>query len=380
MTMMKCGICQDIVENLFTTTGKVDIQEFSTDCQICCNIFKIIQEKSNIQSLLDSTDYEFFSNNTYAFSIKLPKNLINIDESYNEIILVSIKKKIAALLQNDLLKYNKNFSIVDIESAQIILHCEFNCPDVCKFYLSRNRIFIAGRYNKYNRCISQSPWKSEKIITSIEEILMGPVKKSFQCQECIFSSSGREDVDVLMLGDGRPFVLEIVDAKIVQVDLVQIQKDITNDHVKVGALSFVSRQQVKELRQIENTTKQYRIYINCFEPVANFIPLLQMGKFFIKQQTPIRVLHTRTNMVRDKFLTFLNIQHDDNIQNCIIVELESQSGTYIKEFVHGDMLRTQPSLKSLLSVSKIDVVHLDVIKVDVEWPPVNSFKQWPLLL
>jgi tRNA pseudouridine synthase 10 len=31
---------------------------------------------------------------------------------------------------------------------------------------------------------------------------------------CTFSASGREDCDVRMLGKGRPFVLEIVDAKI----------------------------------------------------------------------------------------------------------------------------------------------------------------------
>ena len=39
--------------------------------------------------------------------------------------------------------------------------------------------------------------------------------------------------------------------------------------------------------------------------------------------------------------------------------LETQAGTYVKEFVHGDFGRTKPNLGDLLKV-KCDIMELDV--------------------
>ena len=54
------------------------------------------------------------------------------------------------------------------------------------------------------------------------------------------------------------------------------------------------------------------------------------------------------------------------------IGLESEAGTYIKEFVHGDLGRTQPNLKEILS-KEVDILKLDVEKVDVEWPLPPGF-------
>lgn len=55
--------------------------------------------------------------------------------------------------------------------------------------------------------------------------------------------------------------------------------------------------------------------------------------------------------------------------------METQAGTYVKEFVHGDFGRTRPSLSDLLGVKcgEVDILELDVEGVDMEWPPkLNS--------
>lgn len=51
--------------------------------------------------------------------------------------------------------------------------------------------------------------------------------------------------------------------------------------------------------------------------------------------------------------------------------METQAGTYVKEFVHGDFGRTKPSLADLLGVEcgEVDILELDVEDVDMEWPP-----------
>lgn len=49
------------------------------------------------------------------------------------------------------------------------------------------------------------------------------------------------------------------------------------------------------------------------------------------------------------------------------INLTTQAGTYVKEFVNGDFQRTQPSLNSILKLP-IDVIALDVINIDLTWP------------
>ncbi len=57
------------------------------------------------------------------------------------------------------------------------------------------------------------------------------------------------------------------------------------------------------------------------------------------------------------------------------IKLESEAGTYIKEFVHGDLGRTQPNLKEILG-KEVDILKLDVEKVDVVWPLPPDFDFW----
>jgi tRNA pseudouridine synthase 10 len=42
------------------------------------------------------------------------------------------------------------------------------------------------------------------------------------------------------------------------------------------------------------------------------------------------------------------------------LDIKTQAGTYIKEFVHGDFGRTQPSLGHLLGGVCVDILALDV--------------------
>jgi tRNA pseudouridine synthase 10 len=62
--------------------------------------------------------------------------------------------------------------------------------------------------------------------------------------------------------------------------------------------------------------------------------------------------------------TFIN-EHYMHI--CLL----ASAGTYIKEFVHGDLGRTVPSLGSLL-VSEADILQLDVTNVYDSLASVSS--------
>lgn len=93
----------------------------------------------------------------------------------------------------------------------------------------------------------------------------------------------------------------------------------------------------------------------------------------VSQQTPLRVLHRRSQLVRDKYIYRMKaVKVNDNYA---ILHLLAGAGTYIKEFVHGDIGRTIPSVGTLINHPDVDILQLDVMEVydslgaiDVESP------------
>lgn len=77
----------------------------------------------------------------------------------------------------------------------------------------------------------------------------------------------------------------------------------------------------------------------------------------LQQLTPLRVLHRRTLMIRDKIIHSLRMHLVS--RHSAILEVWASAGTYIKEFVHGDLGRTTPNVGSLLG-KEVDILQLDV--------------------
>lgn len=78
----------------------------------------------------------------------------------------------------------------------------------------------------------------------------------------------------------------------------------------------------------------------------------------LQQKTPIRVLHRRALMTRERSIYSIKaIAGKSN--NLIKLYVQTQAGTYVKEFVHGDLGRTKPCVADLLKCN-VDIVALDV--------------------
>ena len=50
-------------------------------------------------------------------------------------------------------------------------------------------------------------------MSSVEELVCAPVERLLRADRCVFTASGREDVDVKMLGSGRPFSVEVLNPR-----------------------------------------------------------------------------------------------------------------------------------------------------------------------
>ncbi|XP_039264701.2 tRNA pseudouridine synthase Pus10-like [Styela clava] len=266
----------------------------------------------------------------------------------------------------------------------------------------RTPIYVAGRYCKYSRELSQTPWIiSGKRISemSVQEYIADPIKLLFKADSYNFSSSGREDIDVRMLGNGRPFLLELVNPRLCieeknRVKKLQTEINEVTDIIKVRDLQIVSKNETKNLKDgEEGKTKSYsavcytkishsRPKVNKLTLKSNILKLSELKNIKIEQKTPLRVLHRRNLAVRSRTIFELDVEMIDVTDAAKIVKMPkfipkeyiffklcmtTQAGTYVKEFVHGDFGRTIPHVGILIGADT-DILSLDVVSVNLEWP------------
>ncbi len=240
-------------------------------------------------------------------------------------------------------------------------------------------VFIAGRYLKLSREIPQTVWpcracrgkgcdrcgRTGKMYpSSVQEEIGGPALAAVDGKEHFFHGMGREDVDALMLGDGRPFVIELRQPRRRDVDLDALEMEINRSELaQVRELRIAERSEVAEIKAA-TPSKTYRAKV-LVEGKVNKERVNEVAKSFTKlhidQRTPSRVSHRRADMVRRREIASMEVE--DVEEDAFVLLLETESGTYVKEFVSGDGGRTTPSLSEALGLP-CTVETLDVIAIN----------------
>lgn len=274
-------------------------------------------------------------------------------------------------------------ALEDLTDADMVVEGYFLSPvtSPCSHTveIQHKSVFVAGRYNKYSRKLPQTLWMVDgirKADTSVQELICPLIVEVFRALKERFSSSGREDVDVLMLGNGRPFLLELVyplNISVSNADLQKIEDTINSgtEMIAVKQLRRVGRDSSMLLKQGEEEKRKIYSALVWTEGEMTRDKLKTLDDntdLVLKQKTPIRVLHRRTLAVREKVVYSMGTQLLD--PHHFRLRLATQAGTYIKEFVHGDFGRTQPNLGTLLGC-EADILSLDVLEVQLDWPPVE---------
>ncbi|MFW9768065.1 MAG: tRNA pseudouridine(54/55) synthase Pus10 [Candidatus Thorarchaeota archaeon] len=234
--------------------------------------------------------------------------------------------------------------------------------------LQINPIFIYGRYLKLKRGIPQSRWDcnecggkgcsecggtGRRYPDSISEYIGEVAQQLTGGSRFKFHAAGREDVDVLMLGTGRPFVVEVSEPKIRKPDLKLLTKKINKKakkRVEVLDLRMTNRERSQKLKEDASTNiKEYAAIIATSE-IVDKIDLQRVERELygtkIEQRTPERVSHRRSDLVREKMIHEVRLRKksDKTLQGFFKV----QGGTYVKELISGDDGRTVPSVASLI--------------------------------
>ncbi len=379
-----CSQCRELLGQFIPGTREAvssdEGLEQSEDCGLCQGLFNELEHFSVIiQEALREHQFK-----TFLVGLLLDEEIIEKEKS----IISEIQQEIGVSIPVALEKQLKT-QLGGLLEKRTGADVEFQRPHVMAILDTRYdhvRLqvaseYIYGRYRKLERGLPQTIWHcrrcrgkgcthcdhtGKQYQDSIQELVACYPLEVSGGSKASFHGMGREDIDARMLGNGRPFVLEIKEPKKRFFDLPALEQEINlrlEGRLEVSGLRLSDHKEVVGIKASEHA-KRYKLMVTAKEPLKEEklrAALEVLGGATIGQSTPNRVKHRRANKIRTRKVLAIegNIQEDTGKLELFVT---GESGLYIKELVHGDEGRTQPNLSQLLenqcSVDTLDVVWI----------------------
>ena len=264
------------------------------------------------------------------------------------------------------------------------------------------KVFVEGRYRKLSRDLPQTVFFcpdckghprrrrgcercegfGKLTRDSVQELAGWVLGAAFKTRKNKFHGAGREDVNVRMLGEGRPFVMEMVNPKNHDVDLAEAEAEINRRNegrLEVRRLHWTEKARVRVIKE-GKYPKEYRALVRMDgTPDADKVERLVGVRTPVVQTTPQRVAHRRAQLDRERWIEITSIEQLEGGDGEGLWEvcLSTQHGTYVKEAISSEGGMTRPSLAELLGVG-CECVELDVTAIlDEEGHVENLSEQAP---
>tara|TARA_B100000586_G_scaffold123127_1_gene88905 strand:- start:383 stop:1627 length:1245 start_codon:yes stop_codon:yes gene_type:complete len=355
----------------------------SSECKICDGL---IDEIDNFIAI-SSESLSKFSINSFKIGTVVDKEIMQKEIEFQSVFGEDLGEPIKSQLNREIGigVYNKMGieALLDKPDAVAIIDTRYDTVE-----LEIKSLFVEGKYNKFDRTIPQTRWPcrhckgigcgkcqntGQMYADSVQSLIAEKFLEASQSDKDLFHGMGREDIDATMLGEGRPFVLELRRPQERDIELESIAEEINSANIgriRVTGLKAVPRSRVAELK---NTVceKTYRVEVSIDPriPIESLKKGAQrLSSAVVEQRTPTRVSHRRADLVRPRLINYVDIK--SLVEGMAELEIRAQHGTYIRELVSGDEGRTDPSLSSLVdSPCKVEV--LDVLNLHLD----NSEKE-----
>lgn len=350
-----------------------DVPKESDECSLCGNLFEEIDDF--VELILNEIEHIEF--NTFLVGSRIDPEIEEREERLWTELDITTSEPIKSEINREVGKRVDGLikAKVDLKDPHLkaILDTRFNSVEI-----ELAPLFMYGRYKKLSRKIPQTKWICRKCWgtgcehcgntgklyeTSVEEIIGEPLKEMVFGEDYTLHGMGREDIDAKMLGNGRPFVMEIKNPLKRHMDLKELKRRVKKDgRVEIDSLKITYRDKVRAIKEAE-PDKTYKVKIALKKPVSRgkFKKVLQsLSGVTLRQRTPNRVSHRRSDKVRKRKISEIELKDLDH--PLYTLELKAEAGTYIKEFIHGDEGRTEPNLSEELGV-QCQVEKLNVIEV-----------------
>ncbi|MBD3397956.1 tRNA pseudouridine(54/55) synthase Pus10 [Candidatus Micrarchaeota archaeon] len=334
-------------------------------CHICEN------QLDNLNQLLQNAESTIPAEwNTFAISTSIPKKtLAKEEEAWDQSEGECLKNWLNARLSQHLEKSTgKTYSPMNADGR---ISTNFSTLEATA---SNEPLFIFGRYKKLVRGICQSKWlclrcngsgcrhcngKGKMYDESVEE-LIGDAALTQTRGKYELHASGREDIDVLNFA-GRPFILQIKNPTTISINLGKLTEEINSQKkLELTDLKLVPPGSVSLVAD-SHFPKTYRAWIASDQPLLEEdSQKLNEFSFTLNQRTPERVAHRRADKIRHRHAQVLKAKLENSQ---IVADIKADPGTYIKELIHGDKGRTDPSISSFLN-KPCTCARLDVIEIE----------------
>ncbi len=199
---------------------------------------------------------------------------------------------------------------------------------------------------------------------SVEETVSPPIREAMDGVETVFHGAGREHADTLVLGTGRPFVIEIKEPRRRTIDFESLESDINQSAhgvIEVDGFARTTREMVDRVKQLP-FRQTYHLTVTFSEPVLHRIFVDAVAKLEGE-----RVHQTSRQdgqlLGRERIRTIHGIRGDLESNWRATVELTVEAGIDVESILTGDDGTTEPSLAGLLGVD-VSVPSQKIIAVE----------------
>jgi len=357
------GEAKDTIENL-----GLEVRGNGKKCYLCNDTIAGVDKVS--ASVMEALkDYSFRS---FLIGVKVPSG---VEEREDEV------RSLARAKFGESIKGEFSRRIGKIVGETLGKPVEFKTPDIlvvvnpftAELEVNVNPLYVFGRYLKMKRGIPQTAkpcrscrgtgcqecgWTGKQLRESVEDFIGQPIMEATKGEQVRLHAAVRDGVDTLVLGNGRPFILEVKRPKERLVDLKALEKEVNVRNVgkiAVKDLRFSTKDEVKKVKRGDKVNEAYRALIEI-EADVTLEELDALRKALTVRE--VRQLTVKgLGEVKNRLVYGVEIQAQSS--RLIELRVSCQGGLYMRGFITGEGSRVTPNIREILN-KKVECLELDV--------------------
>lgn len=366
-------------EPAFQTLEKqgVTLEEPALECHLCKGKLDEIEPLTN-EIIHELAKLRF---KTFLVGIKMTSTILDEEDEIRSKLGIIWGEEIRNEFSREIGKTisRKSEKAVDHRNPEVSIFVD---PFKNRFQVRVNPVYLIGRYIKRKKGIRQMIWTCKTcngvgcpdceglggtLGNSIEEMLSEPVQDMMSCNEIIFRPVGREDTDTIVLGGGRPFIMEVRGAREIPSDL-DLLRQLINKHssgkVEVTELARTTREKAQKLTIRNQTTVLYRVTTKLKDEITTE-KLEQLEREFSRViiSQCVHSERSRRRRRRQKYIYETSTRRlaPDQIEFMI----KCQGGIRVRDLISGVEFKTEPAMTDILGTD-VSEIQIEVMNVQLE--------------
>lgn len=337
-------LCDRCVSRQLSSTKKEfkkkDVNTTNEKCYICNGLMSRIDDL--LALVLDALkDYQY---NTFLIGAVLPQQMLEREDEIRSRFKIKGTESVKSDLTKELGKRLSNATdrIVDYHKPDATIKVDTVNNEVT---VRSKAIFLFGRYVKLVRGLSQKQERCKVCrgkgcaqcnntglsgFESVEGVIMKKLLEIFKCESAKFAWVGGESKDSLVLNEGRPFFVKVVNPK----SRFAKPNDISDNGVQVKFIETVNRLPDKPLR----FKVRVKLTVECDGEIDN----KSLERLNQLRNTSVRFAGKGSKEV-SKYIHEFDAKASNNI---LEVSMLADGGLIIKQFVSGDGI--EPSISQIV--------------------------------